>query len=127
MRFSRAAIVFLAAAPCVLVLFAPSAGADPLSSHVQVSGRIGCGPGDAPPLPGPGYLAQRARFQAANGEAHDASISLLVNYTVDFNNVPPDGETVNVYVTCGGMGREWGTSFQLNRQPDERQQLDLFG
>jgi hypothetical protein len=109
------------------VLLAPSAEADRLSSHVRVSGQISCGPGYAPPLPGPGYLAQRARFQAANGEAHDASISLLINYTVDFNNVPADGETVNVYITCGGMGREWGTSFQLSRQPDEQQHLDLSG
>jgi hypothetical protein len=127
MRFPRAAIALLAAAPCILVLLAPSADADPLSGHVQLSGHISCGPGDAPPLPGPGYLAERARFQAANGEAQDASISLLVNYTVDFNNVPAEGETVNVYVTCGGMGREWGTSFQLNRQSDEQQHLDLSG
>jgi hypothetical protein len=47
----------------------------------------------------------------------------LFNYIVDFNNVPAEGETVNLYVTCGRMGREWGTSFQLNRQPDWQQHL----
>lgn len=120
-------VAALSIAAAGLIATGSSADAATLTPHVQVSGRIWCGPGTAPPLPGPGYLAKRARFQAANGEAADARISGMINYSVDFNRVPAAGETVNVYVTCGGMGRQYGKSLRLTRQANQRLQVNISG
>jgi hypothetical protein len=79
------------------------------------------------PLPGPKWEAARVRFQAANGEAHDAKIWGGFNYYVDFNNVPADGETVTVYVTCKlSSNPNWGKTFKLTRHLLQLQYLNLL-
>ncbi len=96
-------------------------------SHVRVFGLVACTDQNRPlPLPGPRYEASRVRFQAANGEAHDAKISRF-SYYVDFNNVPASGETVFVYVTCKlDTNPSWGTSFRLTRHLLQLQYLNLI-
>ena len=64
----------------------------------------------------------RVRIQAANGEAHDASLDglpwklVLTTYSVKFTHVPPGGELAYVYVTCGmydSVGHLYGTVYGL--------------
>jgi hypothetical protein len=131
-----AALAVVAAVPLSL---APAASAAPartaapaitLSSHVRVYGLAACIKTIPPPLPGPAYLAARVRFQAANGEAHDAVIWGKWNYYVDFNNVPANGEIVFAYVTCNPAipnGRpSWGKEFRLTRQLAQIYYLNLL-
>lgn len=91
--------------------------------HVRLFGSISCGTLLPAPLPGPGWLATRARFQAADGEAHDAQI-MQVAYSVDFYQVPAAGENITVYVTCGN-GEQWGRSFGIGGSPTD-QNVNLF-
>jgi hypothetical protein len=98
------------------------------TSHVRVWGLVACTDENrAPPLPGPRYEVSRVRFQAANGEAHDAKISHGFSYYVDFNHVPAGGETVFVYVTCKlDTNPSWGTNFTLTRHLVQLQYLNLI-
>jgi hypothetical protein len=98
-----------------------------VGSHVRVWGLAACTDQNRPlPLPGPRYEVSRLRFQAANGEVHDAKISGF-NYHVDFSHVPVGGETVFVYVTCKlDSSPSWGTSFRLTRHVLQLQYLDLI-
>jgi hypothetical protein len=84
--------------------------------YVRVWGVVACTQYWPLPLPGPKYEASRVRFQAANGEAHDATIWKGFAYYVNFYHVPRRGETVNVYVTCQlSDNPNWGTQFTLTR------------
>jgi hypothetical protein len=99
----------------------------PQGSHVRVLGLVACTNQWPEPLPGPKYEAARVRFLAANGEAHDATISNRFSYHVDFNHVPAKGETVFVYVTCKLSSRpSWATSFKLTKHLLQLQYLNLI-
>jgi hypothetical protein len=96
-------------------------------SHVRVWGLAACTQQWPLPLPGPRWLVSRIRFQAANGETHDAKISDGFAYYVDFYHVPPGGETVNVYVTCKlSTNPSWGKQFKLTRHLTQLQYLNLL-
>ena len=125
LRRMLAALLSMSAIGMAL-LAGPSASAATLSSHVRVWGQVSCAGTWPPPLPGPGWFASRVRFQAANGEAHDATIS-GINYYVDFSNVPAKGETVIVYITCNAPTvAPWGKQFKLTRHLLQLQHLSLL-
>ena len=91
MGFRWAIILLLGAASLGVAVLTPTATTSSLiTSHVQVSGQVSCTTWP-PALPYTTYLASRVRFQAANGEANDAQ-SFGLNFSVDANNVPADGE-----------------------------------
>jgi hypothetical protein len=101
----------------------PSAAAAPAPSKAAVvtSGLVACL--YPPPIGVPGAQATRVRFQAANGEAHDATPNGF-NYSVTFTRVPPGGEVVNVYVTCFNRP-SFGRQFTLNA-PSGRQSHNIY-
>jgi hypothetical protein len=120
----------LSASACLIALTAAAltaapAEAAPSSPHVRVSGQISCATWP-PALPSTSYLASRARFQTSTGEARNASISGL-SYSVDLNNVPANGTTVTVYVTCKNFRNpSWGKSFRVSRQTNQQQSVNLL-
>lgn len=123
--FKRSSVVAGAVLTLGLSLaLVPSAEAN-VPNHVRISGQISCATWP-PALPWSSYLASRARFQAANGEARDATISGL-NYQVDLFQVPAGGENVTVYVTCQNFRNpSWGRTFRVNRQANQQQTVSLL-
>jgi hypothetical protein len=106
-----------------LTALAPPADA---ASTVTVYGPISCATlSSPPPIPTAyAYRAVRARFQAANGEANDATLTQDgFWFSVTFTQVPAGGESVNVYVSCNRIP-DWGTSFAM--QSSGSQFLSLF-
>lgn len=111
MRTTR--LLVIVAVLTLLALGSPTV-ADASNGPTTVGGRATCGK-VPPPLPGPAYVVDRVRLQAANGEATDAQVvgaAPLQSYIATLNSIPPGGEQVIVYITCDDSD-QWGTQFQV--------------
>ena len=113
----------LIAASAVVMAPAP-AHAWRWDGHVHVWGSSNCGRGWYNP-------PTRIRIQTDNGEAYDVPVDAHENglYSMDFQNVPRNGENAYASVYCfhpGGNGPDWGRTIRINR-PDwnDAQQVDL--
>jgi hypothetical protein len=121
MKFRRAISAVICGASLGTALFSEPALANSSEGHVTLEGTVACVlPATLNPQ---GWYATRVRFQAPNGEAHDAQISFRIFYSVDFNSVPAAGEVVSAYVTCSS-GNSWGRTVPLTGA--DRQQFNLL-